>query len=709
MARKMKINRLAQDELTYELTIRGIGTGTCEQMRISLSRAIQMEKEGASVKRPPHPYSFEEDVTAITGKLKDAKTGIEAFSEGRTGNQYAKWETKLNHLLGRIEWINVSEGDEEKQRIKSEFLAKIFGLMSELDNKAKQYEIQSLTPAEISLLRLEELSSGDSGDEDRHNETLPGTSRASEKKGMSLNAFLQRVEELRVARHVSRDELFDTAVDLFKGKALIWYRAVRKEVNHWDDLVKLLREEFQPCDYNEKLFEEIKRRTQGSDESIGIYLSIMSAMFSRLTCPVGEDVQLKIIMRNISPFYQTQLGLVDITSITQLRTLGRKLEARREAVEAFSLPSRRSTNALEPDLAYVGMASSSSTVTCDTFSDRTERGKRTTTFLESRGKDVGFKTSTTHFRPVLDFILDQCDGDERPYLRVNVLGRTLMGLLDSGASVTILGQPGWDKVKDLNFRLVEEKLRLESRIKLVKVLIVTGLPHTLILGANFWRLMGIVPDLRHNEWQFSKESQVMEITTDSHLREHTVLSSEEGERLKEIVNRNMSRMGSKLGAQVWYNTTDGSATESKWTMGIDINGLNGPITAFHKRTPVHIGSYGLLLQILAFIPLRTANAETVCRKIEEEPPRKPRGTYNLRRRNEEFDVHQMVWKRNFVLSDASKYFSKKLAPQFVGPFSVKRKLSPWTYELEDKDGRSVGIWNAKNLKSATSVDENLRG
>ncbi|KAJ8968492.1 hypothetical protein NQ317_014542, partial [Molorchus minor] len=590
MARKMKINRLAQDELTYELTIRGIGTGTCEQMRISLSRAIQMEKEGASVKRPPHPYSFEEDVTAITGKLKDAKTGIEAFSEGRTGNQYAKWETKLNHLLGRIEWINVSEGDEEKQKIKSEFLAKIFGLMSELDNKAKQYEIQSLTPAEISLLRLEELSSGDSGDEDRHNETLPGTSRASdagamrrfvkstpvakwdlnfsgEKKGMSLNAFLQRVEELRVARHVSRDELFDTAVDLFKGKALIWYRAVRKEVNHWDDLVKLLREEFQPCDYNEKLFEEIKRRTQGSDESIGIYLSIMSAMFSRLTCPVGEDVQLKIIMRNISPFYQTQLGLVDITSITQLRTLGRKLEARREAVEAFSLPSRRSTNALEPDLAYVGMASSSSTVTCDTFSDRTERGKRTTTFLESRGKDVGFKTSTTHFRPVLDFILDQCDGDERPYLRVNVLGRTLMGLLDSGASVTILGQPGWDKVKDLNFRLVEEKTKirvangdlceslgyceipfsLRSRIKLVKVLIVTGLPHTLILGANFWRLMGIVPDLRHNEWQFSKESQVMEITADSHLREHTVLSSEEGERLKEIVNRNMSRMGSKLG------------------------------------------------------------------------------------------------------------------------------------------------------------------
>ncbi|KAJ8910423.1 hypothetical protein NQ315_013881 [Exocentrus adspersus] len=37
-------------------------------------------------------------------------------------------------------------------------------------------------------------------------------------------------------------------------------------------------------------------------------------------------------------------------------------------------------------------------------------------------------------------------------------------------------------------------------------------------------------------------------------------------------------------------------------------------------------------------------------------------TYNLRRRAEEFLVNQKVWKKNYVLSDASKFYTSKLAP-----------------------------------------------
>lgn len=406
----MKINRLTQDELIYESTIRGIGTGTCERMRSSLARAIQMEKEGVSVKRPPYPYSFSDDVTAVNEKLQDITAGISTFREGKASGQYAKWETKLNHILGRVEQMNVSDGDEEKQKTKSEFVAKILDLMAELDRRVGHYETQNITPAEISILQLDGSSTSDESD----GEAVQNVSRASttgavrrvvkstpvakwdlhftgDKKGMSLNAFLQRVEELRVARHIDKDELFDTAVDLFREKALIWYRAVRKEANNWEELVKLLREEFQPNDYNEKLLEEIKSRTQGSDESIGIYLSVMSAMFGRLTCSVSEDVQLKIIMRNIAPFYQTQLCLVDVTSITQLRTLGRKLEARRETVEAFSQPNRRRTSTLEPDLAYVGVASSSRTDGCNTIGNSGGNASSKSTFLCYRCNKPGHK------------------------------------------------------------------------------------------------------------------------------------------------------------------------------------------------------------------------------------------------------------------------------------------------------------------------------
>lgn len=72
--------------------------------------------------------------------------------------------------------------------------------------------------------------------------------------------------------------------------------------------------------------------------------------------------------------------------------------------------------------------------------------------------------------------------------------------------------------------------------------------------------------------------------------------------------------------------------------------------------------------------------------------------YNLRKRPYEFDVGQMVWKKNYVLSDATKHFSAKLAPKYTGPFSIKKKLSPWTYELIDGKGIHKGVWHAKYLK-----------
>ncbi|KAJ8911597.1 hypothetical protein NQ315_003978 [Exocentrus adspersus] len=549
MSRKIRVNCLTKEELTYELTIRGIGTGSWDQMRTSLSKAFQMEKEGTGWTRPSYPYTFADDVSYVTEKLEDITAGIESFDEAKISTQFTKWETKLNHIPGRVELMSVPEDDKEKQNTKSEFVAKIMQLMTNLEAKAKKYEEKNVTPAEISLLQIDDSLSGESDSEERHNSTTLGESSrmsargtirrvvkstpvakwnlqfSGDKKGMSLNAFLQRVEELRVARHITVEELLETAVDLFTGKALIWYRAVRKEVSNWNSLVKLLREEFQPIDYNEKLFEEIKRRTQGSDESIGIYLSIMTAIFSRLTCPVSEDIQLKVILKNISPFYQTQLGLTEITSISQLRTLGRKLECTREAVETFSLPSRRSNNTFEPDLAYVG--------------------------TNGRDKSAQVASSTIRIRPVLDYILEQCEEDERPCLKFNVLGKSLMGLLDSGASVTILGNSGWKLLENLPLIFSQEKskirvangefcesfgtcdvlFKVRGRTKLVKTLVVPTLSHTLILGANFWKQMGIVPDLRHNEWYFSKEPE--EIATMEYLVSQSVLLKDEESKLQE--------------------------------------------------------------------------------------------------------------------------------------------------------------------------------
>ncbi|KAG5860765.1 hypothetical protein JTB14_000466 [Gonioctena quinquepunctata] len=72
--------------------------------------------------------------------------------------------------------------------------------------------------------------------------------------------------------------------------------------------------------------------------------------------------------------------------------------------------------------------------------------------------------------------------------------------------------------------------------------------------------------------------------------------------------------------------------------------------------------------------------------------------YDLRHRDVKYEVGDEVYRKNFVQSDAAKFYSSKLANEFVGPFIVSKKVSPWVYELKDPDGRFHGSWHAKDLK-----------
>lgn len=137
---------------------------------------------------------------------------------------------------------------------------------------------------------------------------------------------------------------------------------------------------------------------------------------------------------------------------------------------------------------------------------------------------VSDKTSQIgEFSPVLNYILESLGQDERPYLRVSIYDIELLGLLDSGASSTIVGGPGWEILKKLNLSLhpaakshctvangdqcsilgyISVPIEVCERIVLIDVLVVPSLSHSLILGADFWRKIGIVPNLRSKEWNF---------------------------------------------------------------------------------------------------------------------------------------------------------------------------------------------------------------
>ncbi|KAG5899647.1 hypothetical protein JTB14_036020 [Gonioctena quinquepunctata] len=258
-----------------------------------------------------------------------------------------------------------------------------------------------------------------------------------------------------------------------------------------------------------------------------------------------------------------QLALVDVKSTSHLRDLGRRLEAKKEAVDNYVLPSRRS-GILEPALAYLEVSSVDSIQAPSSSSNRrgvdgtvqpavvcfrcSQPGLKAVGCLLKRDrfcyrcKKEGVTVRTC---PI---VLDHVEDDERPYLRVEVLGKEVLGLLDSGASRTVLGSKGLRLIEELGLVVDRSKTSLCSvangnRCRSAGVV---QLPLTLRSRLRLMeKLMELVPDLRHDEWHFSKEPIL--INEVGHVKNQTLLSHLENTRLQAVIDRNVALMGKDLG------------------------------------------------------------------------------------------------------------------------------------------------------------------
>lgn len=370
MGFKLIVDRLTKAELIYLIKVRSSTTptdGKATKLRTTLRTLLTDETNGKTSDAGNYPFTFVEDFEAVA-QTKDELTGlIEEYKITHDKNRAQAIETKFTYGLERIT-RSVPTNDDE--------VAKKETLFTTLSVMRSRYEITTkqpytlsppIDPADVTTSTITTTTTVTS------TISVPSVSQASfsgikpvpvakwnlhfsgDLKTLSLSAFLERVTELSRARNVTREQLFDEACDLFSGKALVWYRANVALAKNWKELEELLRLEFQPINYDERLLDEIKRRTQGHDESMGMYVAVMKNMFARLSQPHPEDQQLRIILRNMSPFYQTQLGLVDVNTIHDLLVYGRKIEERRYAVENFVPPSKKKGD-LEVDLAYVNTA-----------------------------------------------------------------------------------------------------------------------------------------------------------------------------------------------------------------------------------------------------------------------------------------------------------------------------------------------------------------
>ncbi|KAK9694889.1 hypothetical protein QE152_g33237 [Popillia japonica] len=256
---------------------------------------------------------------------------IETLSSNRQSSEYAKISAALAFIYERINNANATS-DEQR----STHLVKSLELSSRLSAKIKNLKRRSSTlqagALDLSMIDVPG-SDSDSDNSDRSGtnaaEGSPTPTAASytpkpvpvaswgikfsgTSGDMSVDAFLERVAELKVSRNSSDRLVFDSA----------------------KKLAEALREEFQIPDHDDRLFEEIKRRTQDQNESMGLYVSIMKNLFCRLSVTLTEETQLKILLINILPFYQTQLGFTEVKTFSELLKYGKLLETRKAHVDA---------------------------------------------------------------------------------------------------------------------------------------------------------------------------------------------------------------------------------------------------------------------------------------------------------------------------------------------------------------------------------------
>lgn len=341
---------LLDSEVDYELRIRNSKTvRDVENRKRILKRALITFPCGDLTLIDPL-YAFNDEqlqINATLANIQDIVTNLPELRE--TEESFIRLKSRLCHVFFRIGRIKLEPNNlDATSTFKNESMATYFLLEDELYSKIKFTNV--LNAVNVGN-QFQQVARHNSVPVYKWNISFDGTPN-------KLYSFLERVEELAVARNISKAELFNSASDLFIGKAHTWLRANQLNFNNWDELISAIKTELLPSEYDDQLWNEIKKRTQGKNESISIYISVMETLFKRLTVYPEEQKRIKIIREGLLPDFQILLALTDIFTIEELKIKGRRIEEINWSKNNYVPPPRKS-ELIEPNLAYVESATSS--------------------------------------------------------------------------------------------------------------------------------------------------------------------------------------------------------------------------------------------------------------------------------------------------------------------------------------------------------------
>lgn len=369
----MDVKRLSKEELLYEVGIRGQRFGPNESTVKDLRRMFidlkLREDAGEELEDALVPVDVAEEATIVQAKLTDATSLLDAMLEtedaASNSSNAARVRTLTSHCNKRLQRL-LSHAEGEERKVVKPLFTSLKGIVEEFRKRGNTpiysaTSVPSVSSFSKSSRREEEREDSDSdGERKSHKSSKRGqVPKDLHKWGIkfsgdddsSVTSFILDVEEKAAWKGVHLDQLLVGVSEFFTGEAKTWYRSIKNKVDSWEEMKIALRREFLALDYFDNLWEEIRGRKQGLQESVGTFIANMLAMFDRLSMdePITEELMLKIILKNLAPFYTERLALTDVLSLKHLRVLGKQLETSKMRVDSYD--SKGKVKKMEPEFA----------------------------------------------------------------------------------------------------------------------------------------------------------------------------------------------------------------------------------------------------------------------------------------------------------------------------------------------------------------------
>ncbi|XP_044574087.1 uncharacterized protein LOC116655403 [Drosophila ananassae] len=410
-------------------------------------------------------------------------------------------------------------------------------------NSAVSREVRS-TP------RLGDMQQPNGNNGSHHNTDDASGMRNFSGTGVPIDDFIYRVEALT---HKTLDGNFAVLCRnvsvLFEGKATEFYWRYHKSVAEvrWDRLCSALRLQFRQNRDDVDVEELIRNRKQKPNESFDAFYDSANVMIDQLQTPWSTRKLVRILKNNLRPEIRHEILNVEAVTAQELREICRRREAfledvkrshgysrvtpfRREVADLIDEPGAESSSevGIEADIEALALVCWNCHHEGHRYQDCLEEKR---VFCYGWGAANTYKPNCTRcpknsklgssksaYRPRTSNAAHNQSTmtdtrDLRPFLPIHLLDRTVYGLLDSGASISCIGDKLAAEVMEMKNTYKSVNVNAETadgrsqRItgklstiveynnirKPMELYIVPSLKQDLYLGIDFWKAYDLLP------------------------------------------------------------------------------------------------------------------------------------------------------------------------------------------------------------------------